>query len=205
MHLNHLLSSGLLSMCLLRLPRANAHLTYASIRNLTSLTSEAHDRVRIPDLGFWSAVGDGQQVELGGRDEVEIVVTAALRTLCSGLLGELEMAPPSGDEPKSPPCSTVLREYHDFLNSTVHFLAAVRDAQLRYQWRGGDTPVFDAVMWLQSLWASRASNKQSSSFIEQQMQLYKYRQQESCFGDSNEVLKHGVEIVEFLNDLGDEF
>lgn len=37
------------------------------------------------------------------------------------------------------------------------------------------------------------------------MVLYEYRQQESCWGISTEILKRGVEVVEFLNDLIDEF
>jgi len=43
------------------------------------------------------------------------------------------------------------------------------------------------------------------SFIDQQLMLYEYRQPESCWGKSHEVLRRGVEIVEVLNDLIDEF
>jgi len=35
--------------------------------------------------------------------------------------------------------------------------------------------------------------------------LYEYRQPESCWGKGDEVLRRGVEIVEVLNDLIDEF
>jgi hypothetical protein len=52
---------------------------------------------------------------------------------------------------------------------------------------------------------SFGQNSQERSFIEQQMLLYEYRQEGSCWGKDNEVLRRSVEVVEFLNDLIDEF
>jgi hypothetical protein len=45
-------------------------------------------------------------------------------------------------------------------------------------------------------------NKQDRSFIEQQMAFYG---DTKCFGTDREVLKRGVEIVEYMNDLIDSF
>jgi hypothetical protein len=47
----------------------------------------------------------------------------------------------------------------------------------------------------------RIQNEQNRSFIEQQLTLYGSTE---CFG-KNEVLKRGVELVEYMNDLIDSF
>lgn len=101
---------------------------------------------------------------------------------------------------------------------------------MKWRWNS-ESPVFDAVAWLQGLWASRSvvciqvscifikfwlsrpllirlteiQNKQNRSFIEQQMVLYEYHRAEGCFGKDDEVLHRDVEVVEFLNDLLDMF
>jgi hypothetical protein len=49
--------------------------------------------------------------------------------------------------------------------------------------------------------ADEKQNKQERSFIEQQIELYR---DTGCFG-KNEVLRRGVEVVEYLNDLVDLF
>jgi hypothetical protein len=50
--------------------------------------------------------------------------------------------------------------------------------------------------------SSFLKNKQHLSFIEQQMSLYRST---DCFDSSNEVLRRGVEIVEYINDVLDSF
>ena len=45
-------------------------------------------------------------------------------------------------------------------------------------------------------------NTQHRSFIEQQLELYK---ETKCFGKDNEVLRRDVEVVEYMNDLLDNF
>ena len=49
---------------------------------------------------------------------------------------------------------------------------------------------------------TRMQNSQDRSFIEQQMAVYETT---GCFGKEQEVLKSGVEIVEYMNDLIDSF
>ncbi|KFX99365.1 hypothetical protein O988_03899, partial [Pseudogymnoascus sp. VKM F-3808] len=52
---------------------------------------------------------------------------------------------------------------------------------------------YNALGWMQSLWASRSANEQHLSFIEQQMRLYKAS---SCFNNVNDVLRQDVEVVD---------
>ncbi|KAE8452489.1 hypothetical protein EG329_000391 [Mollisiaceae sp. DMI_Dod_QoI] len=212
--------------------------TLETIRDLTGLMDEL--RVRIEEAGGGSGGllglglgservlssgggggggdGGGREVVLSaGRDgdegeEVEVVVAAALKVLCSELLAELEkpfIAPPvpiiletdQAQNPEDLRCRVIRRGYHKFLESTVKFLHEIQERQM--QWRfDHESAVFDGVGWLQGLWASRRMNIQERSFIEQQMMLYG---DTGCFGKSQEVLRSGVEVVEYLNDLLDEF
>ena len=48
----------------------------------------------------------------------------------------------------------VKKEYHAFLASTVQFLHEIQERQMLWHW-SPQSPVFDAVVWLQGLWASR--------------------------------------------------
>ncbi|KAK6585955.1 hypothetical protein PZA11_001012 [Diplocarpon coronariae] len=98
-------------------------------------------------------------------------------------------------------CARAKDEYHAFLAATVRFLYAVQELQMRWSW-SPDSGVFEGVGWMQALWASRRTNPQHLSFIEQQMSLYA---ETGCFGKSKEVLRRGVEVVEYLNDLMDLF
>jgi hypothetical protein len=45
-------------------------------------------------------------------------------------------------------------------------------------------------------------NEQGESFIEQQMTLY---ESTGCFGETKEVLRRSIEIVEYMNDMMDTF
>jgi hypothetical protein len=99
-------------------------------------------------------------------------VAAALKMLCSDLLIELEKPLSSSSSPLpeashllphsknstdarfQKQCQVVKKEYHTFLASTVQFLHEVQERQLLWHW-GPHSPVFDAVVWMQGLWASR--------------------------------------------------
>ncbi|CZR58087.1 uncharacterized protein PAC_07977 [Phialocephala subalpina] len=192
--------------------------TLETIRDLTKLTDEL--RERILETGPASRVERDPMVEvlggqrvLGGGDEdgddIEDVVAAALKVMCSELLIELEKplvsAPSSsilgGVEEEDLRCRVTRRGYHNFLEATVKFLHEVQERQERWVW-GHESVVFDGVGWLQGLWASRKMNIQDRSFIEQQLILY---DDTGCFGKTKEVLRSGVEVVEYLNDLLDSF
>jgi len=191
--------------------------TLQTIRNLTVVTDECRERITGTGVvGSGEAAieidemarvlgGGGQVVLRGGEDdgeEVEETVAAALRVLCSDLLIELEK-PLSSSASALPEkeCQTVKKEYHAFLSSTVKFLHEVEERHMVWRW-GSSSPVFDGVSWMQGLWASRKTNTQDRSFIEQQMSLYSAT---GCFGKSQEVLKRNVEVVEYMNDLIDSF
>ncbi|KAH6672911.1 hypothetical protein B0J14DRAFT_482518 [Halenospora varia] len=98
-------------------------------------------------------------------------------------------------------CPMIEKEYHAFLAATVRFLHVIHERQMKWHWKG-DSGVFDGVSWMQGLWASRRTNSQDRSFIEQQMALCSGT---GCFGKSKEVLRRDVEVVEYLNDLMDLF
>ncbi|KAG4429103.1 hypothetical protein IFR05_015417 [Cadophora sp. M221] len=127
--------------------------------------------------------------------------------LCNDILIELEKPltatiTPSPSSTSTPPdCEQVKNEYHAFLAATVRFLHVVQERQMVWRW-GSESAVFDGVGWMQGLWASRSTNSQNRSFIEQQMSLYA---ETGCFGKSKEVLRRDVEVVEYLNDLLDLF
>lgn len=55
-----------------------------------------------------------------------------------------------------PPCPAIVKDYHNFLSSTTHFLRAIDEKQQLHRW-SSESPVFDSLSWLQSLWASRKS------------------------------------------------
>ncbi|KAF8862939.1 hypothetical protein BDZ45DRAFT_645627 [Acephala macrosclerotiorum] len=212
----------------LSLNQVTGLVTLETIRDLTKLTDELREKIletgpaaaaverqreRGMEVDPMVAVlgGRGQVVMSGGDedgDDIEDVVAAALKVLCSELLIELEkplVSPPStlldGVEEEDLRCRVTRRGYHRFLEATVKFLHEVQDRQERWVWTHEST-VFDGVGWLQGLWASRKMNIQDRSFIEQQMILY---DDTGCFGKTNEVLRSGVEMVEYLNDLLDSF
>ena len=58
----------------------------------------------------------------------------------------------------------VKNEYHVFLSSTVRFLHEVQERQMTWHW-SAQSPVFDAVVWMQGLWASRQAVGYSPLFI----------------------------------------
>ncbi|KAH6711209.1 hypothetical protein BKA61DRAFT_111460 [Leptodontidium sp. MPI-SDFR-AT-0119] len=193
---------------------SSALLTLDVIRNLTEGTDGYRERILDAEGGLGVGVGlgsggrDGGQVVLGGEGdegEIEDTVAAALRMLCTDILIELEKpltATPSPSSISTPPdCDKVKNEYHAFLAATVRFLHVVQERQMVWRW-GSDSAVFDGVGWMQGLWASRSTNSQNRSFIEQQMSLYA---ETGCFGKGNEVLRRDVEVVEYLNDLLDLF
>lgn len=62
--------------------------------------------------------------------------------------------PPSEPSAKDLRCRVIIREYHAFLGVTVKFLHEVQERQMRWRW-GNQSPVFEAMSWLQGLWASR--------------------------------------------------
>ncbi|KAH8781530.1 hypothetical protein F5882DRAFT_406357 [Hyaloscypha sp. PMI_1271] len=202
----HYLSLQLLIALSLILQPIAGLVTLQTIRNLTTLTDECKDM--IVDSGgvvvdeLARVLGGGQVVLNSGEEEVEDAVAAALRMLCSDLLIELEK-PLSSSTPHLPEkqCQVVKKEYHEFLASTVQFLHEVQERQMLWHW-GPSSPVFNAVVWMQGLWASRRANNQNRSFIEQQMGLYSAT---GCFGKSQEVLRRDVELVEYMNDLIDTF
>jgi hypothetical protein len=55
-----------------------------------------------------------------------------------------------------PDCPVIVEHYHEFLASTTKLLQAVDEKQQIYRWDGEST-VFNALGWLQSLWASRTA------------------------------------------------
>ncbi|KAH9224396.1 hypothetical protein DL95DRAFT_350230 [Leptodontidium sp. 2 PMI_412] len=194
---------------------SSALLTLDVIRNLTEGTDGYRERILDAEGGLGVGValgsggGDGGQVVLGGEGdegEIEDTVAAALRMLCTDILIELEKPLTATPSPSSisqtpPDCDKVKNEYHAFLAATVRFLHVVQERQMVWRW-GSDSAVFDGVGWMQGLWASRSTNSQNRSFIEQQMSLYA---ETGCFGKGNEVLRRDVEVVEYLNDLLDLF
>jgi len=203
--------------------------TRQTMRNLTGTTEELRERIVGVGLGVGLGEGvdglrggvhvgmgqgqsvfgaervvDGRQSEgEGDGEEVESTVVAALRILCSDLLIELEKPLDSTTNlPVSPElCPTISKEYHSFIEATVKFLYEIQERQMIWQW-SAQSGVFDGVSWLQALWASRKTNTQERSFIEQQLALYSST---GCFGKSKEVLRRDVEVVEFMNDLIDRF
>ncbi|KAH7336460.1 hypothetical protein BKA65DRAFT_34619 [Rhexocercosporidium sp. MPI-PUGE-AT-0058] len=203
---------------------SNALVTLDTIRNLTEGTDGY--RRRITDLGSMGLGSDGVgvggdggrgQVVMGGaawggdegdggdEGEIEDTVAAALRMLCTDILIELEkpltITPPPSSSSIQTDCKKVKDEYHAFLAATVRFLHVVQERQMVWRW-GSESTVFEGVGWMQGLWASRSTNSQNRSFIEQQMSMYA---ETGCFGKSNEVLRRDVEVVEYLNDLLDLF
>jgi len=196
---------------------AHALLTLQTMRNLTEITDECRERIVGAEIGgsvvigedpmvrVLGGVGGGQTVLRGGHDEddgeVEDTVAASLHLLCSSILIELEKPLDSKSSTAfEQNCTTITTQYHAFLSSTANFISPVQDRQLKYRWTS-QSPVFENLGWLQALWASRKTNSQDRSFIEQQIELYK---DGSCF-EKNEVLRRGVEVVEWVNDLIDMF
>ncbi len=43
------------------------------------------------------------------------------------------------------------------MEATVRFLHDIQELQLRWAWKAKESPVFDAMSWLQGLWASRTA------------------------------------------------
>jgi len=190
--------------------------TLQTIRNLTEVSNECRERivgsrgegeierVVIDEMARVLGGIGGQAILRGDGDgeDVEDTVAGAVRMLCSDLLIELEK-PLSSSSPAlaEKECQMVKQEYHSFLASTVKFLHEVQEKQMIWHW-DAQSPVFDALVWMQGLWASRQANNQERSFIEQQMSLYSAT---GCFGKSQEVLRRDVEVVEYINDLIDTF
>ncbi|TEY40001.1 hypothetical protein BOTCAL_0443g00080 [Botryotinia calthae] len=155
-------------------------------------------------------VGNGD----ADRDEIEDTVAAALHMLCEDLLVELEkpllISSPSSssafasfeDTKGEVNCTQVKTDFDDLLRETTWFLYQVQELQMVWRWARGSA-VQKGVEWLQGLWASRRSNSQDRSFIEQQLELYKKTE---CFEKVNdEVLRKDIEVVEYLNDLIEMF
>ncbi|KAI9742249.1 MAG: hypothetical protein M1818_004149 [Claussenomyces sp. TS43310] len=226
---------------------AEALVTLGDVAELANLTRDCRAEmaalreralpVTIPVAMDLSGVGEGEEsrvmveVEMEEEEwdpeEVEDVVTAAIRTVDGRLLEILNVPPrasPENDEKTSRPwsvlciafpffgrkdndasnvlCNSIVADYHSFLEATTLFLREVEIKQLYYAW-GSESTVFEALAWLQALWASRKPNEQHRSFIEQQMDLYRPTQ---CFSNINQdVLRHDIELVEYMNDLIDSF
>ncbi|KAB8304205.1 hypothetical protein EYC80_003623 [Monilinia laxa] len=139
----------------------------------------------------------------GDGEDIEDIVSAALQTLGSELLVELEKPLlVDGDLSGEVNCTRVKGDFDGLLRETTLFLYAVQERQMRWRWRRG-SEVKGGLEWLQQLWASRRGNSQDRSFIEQQIALYRGT---GCFKKLNrEVLRKDVEVVEYLNDLIDMF
>lgn len=60
-------------------------------------------------------------------------------------------------------CPSVVEEFHAFLESTVKVLHEVQEKQMLWQWKGN--AVFDGVVWLQGLWASRSAVCRIASYL----------------------------------------
>jgi hypothetical protein len=56
----------------------------------------------------------------------------------------------------TPDCPVIVKTYHEFLASTTELLQAIDEKQQVHRWDGEST-VFNALGWLQSLWASRTA------------------------------------------------
>ncbi|KAA8574789.1 hypothetical protein EYC84_004038 [Monilinia fructicola] len=187
-------------------------ITLESVRRLKGITRECRELVE-KGKGHGMVEGGvvdgwrGQQLVLGGGDGdgsgdgrvegIEDVVSAALHTLGSELLVELEK-PLLGEVN----CTRVKGDFDGLLRETTLFLYAVQERQMRWRW-GRGSEVKGGLEWLQQLWASRRGNSQDRSFIEQQLALYGGT---GCFKKLNrEVLRKDIEVVEYLNDLIDMF
>ncbi|TVY43305.1 hypothetical protein LOCC1_G005027 [Lachnellula occidentalis] len=131
---------------------------------------------------------------------VRQTIAASIHLLCSSLLTELEKPLDLTSQAPERNCTVTTTQYHAFLYSTANFLFPIQERQMRYRWTS-QSAVFKNLGWLQALWASRKTNSQDRSFIEQQIELYK---EGGCF-KKNEVLRRGVEVVEWVNDLIDMF
>jgi len=185
-------------------------LTLEGMREITNVTRVAWGHVVNVQSNFERGLETGQVSfkNEDDREEVEDTVTAALRILDTTILEMLNIPLSTPSSPSySDQCPQIITEYHAFLSITTHFLRAVEDKQFNYRWSASSS-VFAGLGWLQGIWASRQTNIQHKSFIEQQMALYEWT---DCFGgdggrgEKNEVLRRGVEVVEYVNDLLDTF
>ncbi|KAH8820029.1 hypothetical protein F5884DRAFT_762608 [Xylogone sp. PMI_703] len=219
---------SILSLLVIGTDTVLALVTLETIRNLTTITNECLERVidsgelasRDENRGGgamkWLGQGPGEQAVFealvvdgvrigdgaGDGDQVEATVSATLRILAADLLHELEKPlDASFQETPQYNCPSTIGEFHSFIAATTKFLHSIQERQMFWRW-DHQSPVFDSVAWLQALWASRKANIQHRSFIEQQMVLYS---DTGCFGQSQEVLRRDVEIVEYMNDLIDSF
>ncbi|TVY55293.1 hypothetical protein LCER1_G004399 [Lachnellula cervina] len=179
--------------------------------NLTVITDECREHIvdesevvgEVDDIAR-VLMGDQRMLKGGNEDEdemeIEDTIAASLHLLCSSILTELEKPLNLTSQPPEQNCTVTTVQYHAFLSSTANFLFPIQERQMKYRWTSRSA-VFENLGWLQALWASRKTNSQDRSFIEQQIELYK---QGSCF-EKNEVLRRGVEVVEWVNDLIDMF
>ncbi|TVY18705.1 hypothetical protein LARI1_G003855 [Lachnellula arida] len=175
------------------------------MKNLTVITDECREHIVDESAVLGEGVGmarDQRMLRAGNEDEMEVedTIAASLYLLCSSLLTELEKPLDLTEQPPEQNCTVTTIQYHAFLSSTANFLFPIQERQVKYRWTS-QSAVFENLGWLQALWASRKTNSQDRSFIEQQIELYK---EGGCF-KKNEVLRRGVEVVEWVNDLIDMF
>ncbi|OBT64403.1 hypothetical protein VE03_05719 [Pseudogymnoascus sp. 23342-1-I1] len=180
---------------------ATAHITLKDIDSLRSITKECNQRIRALKS---SHNGNPAQVvildDLDSKDDIEDVVAGSLTYLDGELLNLLNI-PVKDITIEKPDCPAVIKHCHVFLETTTRFLQAIDEKQQEFGW-DTESSIYNALGWMQSLWASRSANEQHLSFIEQQMRLYKAS---SCFNNVNDILRQDVEVVEYLNDLMDTF
>ncbi|TLD27783.1 hypothetical protein E2P81_ATG11071 [Venturia nashicola] len=182
---------------------ANALLTFDNIDTLAVITTSCfktisrHDSFQVP---LWKP----QHViplEENGQN-LEMVTADALSNLNSNLTAMLDV-PMKAEEKRVKSldaCFATVRQHRAFLTSTAWLLNTLDEKQQMNRWKR-DSPVSKSLSNTQALWASRRMNKQKLSFIEQQISLYKPT---DCFS-KNEVLRRGVEVVEYMNDILDSF
>ncbi|KFX92250.1 hypothetical protein V490_05480 [Pseudogymnoascus sp. VKM F-3557] len=179
----------------------SAHITLKDIDSLKSITKDCNEKIRA--LRSSHNANPAQAVILNdqiSKDEIEDVVAGSLTYLDGELLSLLNI-PVKDITIEKPDCPEVVKHCHVFLQATTRFLQAIDEKQQEFRW-DTDSSIYNALGWMQSLWASRSANEQHLSFIEQQMRLYKAS---SCFNNVNDVLRQDVEVVEYLNDLMDTF
>ncbi|OBT59369.1 hypothetical protein VE04_00471 [Pseudogymnoascus sp. 24MN13] len=179
----------------------SAHITLEDIDSLRSITRDCNEKIR--SLKSSHNGNPAQAVILdneSSKDEIEDVVAGSLTYLDGELLSLLNI-PVKDIAIEKPNCPEVVKHCHVFLQATTRLLQAIDEKQQEFGW-DTESSIYNALGWMQSLWASRSANEQHLSFIEQQMRLYKAS---SCFNNVNDVLRQDVEVVEYLNDLMDTF
>ncbi|KAE9969505.1 hypothetical protein EG328_006828 [Venturia inaequalis] len=196
----NLLFSTLLVFCL---SLANALITFEDIDSLAVMTTSCfktisrHDSIQAPFRNSQHVIAREDHGQ-----SLEIVAANALSNLNSNLTAMLDatMDPTEKHVKRSDVCFAIVKQHRALLTSTAWLLNTLDEKQQMNRWTR-ESHVCQYLSDTQALWASRRMNKQKLSFIEQQINLYRPT---DCFA-KNEVLRRGIEVVEYMNDILDSF